>query len=348
MGTPIVDGLQFERLLELMQPLLEEQETDGQLAEDALDDFEEQQKMVASMVHLVNCDDVDVQFQLLLLLRKHLGMAGQKRIGYTMPSLMIAALKLGIKVRMMERSTPQPERTFNISCKKILEFVHQILEKALKPAFPEAAFKLYMTAAQSANVCGYKGICYEFLTQAYIIYEQEMADSRVQVDAIMMMVGTLQTCRCLSEEDYDNFSTKTTLYSSKLLRKSDQTRMLAVCSSLFWSPDTSGTGLNLLQMNQDITVCQGKRAVEALRRGVKYASECEANFENVPLYVELLNVYLHHFQMQNDEIEVKWINALISLLQDNIAALQQADPDHPSISHYTRTREFIQQQMEVD
>ena len=99
--------------------------------------------------------------------------------------------------------------------------------------------------------------------------------------------------------------------------------------------------------------------------GVKVASECETNFENVPLYVELLNVYLHHFQMQNDEIEVKWINALISLLQDNIAALQQvlvcseeafhlsvsvlqADPDHPSISHYTRTREFIQQQMEVD
>jgi len=346
--TPITDGVQFERLLELMQPLLEEQDSDAQLAEDALEDFEEQQKMVASMVHLVCCEDVDMQFDMLLLLRKHLGMAGEKRIGYTMPSLLMAALKLAIKVRFMERSTPQAEREFKLSTKKIFEFVHQILERALKPNYPELAFKLYMTAAQTANVAGYRGISYEFLTQAYVLYEREMADSRVQIDAITMMVGTLQSCRCLNEEEYDNFSTKTTLYASKLLRKCDQTRMLALCSTLFWSPDTSANGLNLMQMNQNITICQGKRAVESLRRGVKYASECEANFENVPLYVELLNTYLYHFGANNDNIEVKWINALISLLQDNVAALREADPEAPAIAHYARTRHYIQQKMEED
>eukprot|EP00658_Telonema_sp_P-2_P064724 TRINITY_DN5393_c0_g1_i4.p1 TRINITY_DN5393_c0_g1~~TRINITY_DN5393_c0_g1_i4.p1 ORF type:complete len:159 (+),score=47.68 TRINITY_DN5393_c0_g1_i4:97-573(+) len=113
-------------------------------------------------------------------------------------------------------------------------------------------------------------------------------------------------------------------------------------------PDTSATGLNLLQLSQEISIRQGKRAVEALRRGVKVASECEANFENVPLYVELLNVYLHHFGVHNDQIEVKWINALISLLQDNVAALQQADPEAPSIAHYARTRQYIQQMMAED
>lgn len=346
--TPLVDGAQFERLLELMQPLLEEQDEDATLADDDLEEFVEQQRMVARMVHLVTCEEVDLQFQLLLLLRKHLGMAGQKRLCFTMPSLLMAALKLAVKVRSMERTTPKDERQFAIKSKEVLNFVHQILEKALKPSMPELSFKFYMSAAQASNVCGYRGITYEFLSQAYQLYEREISDSQAQIDAITMMVGIVQSCRCLNEDEYDAFSTKTTLYASKLIRKPDQTRMLALCSKLFWSPDNTNSGLNLLLQNQDITIRQGKRAVEALRRGVKVASECETNFENVPLYVELLNVYLHHFQMQNDEIEVKWINALISLLQDNIAALQQADPDHPSISHYTRTREFIQQQMEVD
>lgn len=99
--TPIVDGVQFERLLELMQPLLEEQDEDATLADDDLDEFVEQQKMVARMVHLVNCEEIDMQFQLLLLLRKHLGMAGQKRLCYTMPSLLMAALKLAVKVYIL-------------------------------------------------------------------------------------------------------------------------------------------------------------------------------------------------------------------------------------------------------
>eukprot|EP00658_Telonema_sp_P-2_P064725 TRINITY_DN5393_c0_g1_i5.p1 TRINITY_DN5393_c0_g1~~TRINITY_DN5393_c0_g1_i5.p1 ORF type:complete len:587 (+),score=189.37 TRINITY_DN5393_c0_g1_i5:97-1857(+) len=346
--TPIVDGVQFERLLELMRPLLEVQDQDGSLVDEELEEFEEQQHMVARMVHLVSCEDVDMQFQLLLLLRKHLGMAGPKRICFTMPSLVMAALRHAIKVRFMERSTPQAERNFQISAKKILEFVHQILEKALKPTYPELAFKFYMSAAQSSNVCGHRKIAYEFLSQGYQIYEREIADSQTQIDAITMMVGTVQACRGLTEEEYDAFSTKTTLYASKLLQKADQTRMLALCSKLFWSPDTSATGLNLLQLSQEISIRQGKRAVEALRRGVKVASECEANFENVPLYVELLNVYLHHFGVHNDQIEVKWINALISLLQDNVAALQQADPEAPSIAHYARTRQYIQQMMAED
>lgn len=167
----------------------------------------------------------------------------------------------------MERTTPPAERGFEISAKKILEFVHQILEKALKPSMPEESFKFYMASAQAANVCGYRGITYEFLSQAYRLYETELSDTQTQIDAIVMMVGTVQSCRCLQEEEYDAFSTKTTLYASKLIRKPDQTRMLALCSKLFWSPDNTNSGLNLLLQNQDITVHQGKRAVEALRRG---------------------------------------------------------------------------------
>ena len=105
------------------------------------------------------------------------------------------------------------------------------------------------------------------------------------------------------QEEYETFSTKTTLYASRLLKKSDQCKMLSLCANLFWSPDYSEeSNLDLLAGPHNITVRHGKRAVEALRRAVKMASECEANFENVPLYVDLLNVYLYHFGMENDAV----------------------------------------------
>merc|ERR1712166_909169 len=96
------------------------------------------------------------------------------------------------KVRFMERSTPQAEREFKLSTKKIFEFVHQILERALKPNYPELAFKLYMTAAQTANVAGYRGISYEFLTQASVLWNPSGEVSSMPVS----VKPTLRTCLC--------------------------------------------------------------------------------------------------------------------------------------------------------
>lgn len=44
---------------------------------------------------------------------------------------------------------------------------------------------------------------YEFLTQAFTIYEEEMVDSKVQFSAIILVIGTLQTLTCFSDEKYD-------------------------------------------------------------------------------------------------------------------------------------------------
>ena len=92
--------------------------------------------------------------------------------------------------------------------------------------------------------------------------------------------------------------------------------------------------------------------------------------ENVPLYVDLLNVYLYHYGKENECIDVKWVNALISLIkacdvqfhcanaaarvyvclthvcvQDNIDKLPG---DSPAIEHYQRTVAFIQKKAMED
>jgi len=340
--TVISDLEKMERLLDLLGPLLEEQEGDDAMDEDAQAEFKEYQNLIAAMVHLVQHENPDEHFRLLNLLRRHMGAAGPKRIGITMPGLVMAAIRLAVRVRQLE----QGEKTFQVSAKKVLEFVHQTMTKALGPDFPETTFRLYLMAAQAANVCGFSNITYEFTTQAYYLYETAIADSKEQIDAITLMVGCIQNLRILSEEEYETFSTKTTLYASRLLRKGDQSRMLSLCANLFWSPDNGEEcALDLLAGPHEITIRHGKRAVEALRRAVKMASECEANFENVPLYVDLLNVYLYHYSRENDAFDVKLINALLSLIRDNIDKLPS---DSPTIEHYQRTAAYIEKRAADD
>jgi len=341
--TEINDLEKMERLLDLLKPLLEEQEGDDSMDEDTQAEFKENQNLVAAMVHLAKHEHPDEHFRLLNLLRKKMGAAGAKRIGITMPGLVMAATRLAVRVRQLE----QGEKDFQITAKKVLEFVHQTMVKAMGPDYPETTFRLYLMAAQAANVCGFSNITYEFTTQAYYLYETAIADTQEQIDAITLMVGCIQNLRILSEEEYETFSTKTTLYASRLLRKSDQCRMLSLCANLFWSPDNNEENctLDLLQGPHEITVRHGKRAVEALRRAVKMASECEANLENVPLYVDLLNVYLYHYGKENECIDVKWVNALISLIKDNIDKLPG---DSPAIEHYQRTVAFIQKKAMED
>jgi len=341
--TLITDIEKMDRLLDLLKPLLEEQEDDASMDEDAIIEFKEQQALIAALVHLVYNENPDDMYKLLQLLRKRMGTAGPKRIGITMPGLVMSAIKLAVRARQLEHAE---QKDFQISAKKVLEFVHQTMTKALGPEYPEVTFRLYLNAAQASNVCGFSNITYEFTTQAYYLYETAIADSKAQIDAITLMVGHVQNLRILSEEEYETFSTKTTLYASRLLRKSDQCRMLSLCANLFWSPESSEENpLDLLAGPHQITIRHGKRAVEALRRAVKMASECEANFENVPLYVDLLNVYLYHYGRANESIDVKWVNALVSLIKDNINNLPG---DSDVIEHYQRTVQFIRKKAAED
>ena len=71
-------------------------------------------------------------------------------------------------------------------------------------------------------------------TQASILYEDELTDSKAQLRALISMVGTLLACRNFNQEDYDTLITKTTQYAAKLLKKPDQCRMVTLCSHLFW------------------------------------------------------------------------------------------------------------------
>jgi hypothetical protein len=76
-------------------------------------------------------------------------------------------------------------------------------------------------------------IAYELLAQSFALYEENSGDSRLQGRCILTMVGTLLACRSLSTEDYESLIMKTAQYSAKMLKKTEQCEMVALCSYLF-------------------------------------------------------------------------------------------------------------------
>lgn len=77
------------------------------------------------------------------------------------------------------------------------------------------------------------------LMQAFSLYEDEISDSKAQLAAITLIIGTLEQMTCFSEENHNPLRTQCALAASKLLKKPDQCRGVQVCSHLFWSGKTS-------------------------------------------------------------------------------------------------------------
>lgn len=84
--------------------------------------------------------------------------------------------------------------------------------------------------------------------QAFSLYEDEISDSKAQLAAITLIIGTFERMRCFSEENHEPLRTQCALAASKLLKKPDQCRAVSICAHLFWSgrsTDKSGEEVGL-------------------------------------------------------------------------------------------------------
>lgn len=82
--------------MELLSPLVQDQAgvDMAQVIKDDPDGFASDQQLVARFVTLLGADVPDTHFQILSLVRKHLGTGGDERIRYTFPSLVFSAYRL--------------------------------------------------------------------------------------------------------------------------------------------------------------------------------------------------------------------------------------------------------------
>ncbi|XWS45573.1 hypothetical protein CRYUN_Cryun15aG0148200 [Craigia yunnanensis] len=232
--TRISTADRVEALFELIKGLIKD--LDGTLDDEVdEDDFKEEQNSVARLIQMLYNDDPEEMFKIICTVRKHILAGGPKRLPFTVPPLVFSSLKLVRQLQGQEENPFGEEESTTPN--KIFQLLNQTVETLSNIPAPELALQLYLQCAEAANDCDLEPVAYEFFTQAYILYEEEISDSRAQVTAIHLIIGTLQRMHVFGVENRDTLTHKATGYSAKLLKKPDQCRAVYACSHLFWVDD---------------------------------------------------------------------------------------------------------------
>ncbi|XP_022769204.1 vacuolar protein sorting-associated protein 35B-like isoform X4 [Durio zibethinus] len=236
-NTFISTAHKVEVLFELIKGLIKDK--DGADV-DELDeeDFKDEQNSVARLIHMLYNDEPEEMLKIICIVRKHTMAGGPKRLPFTVPSLVFSALRLVWRLQGQEGDIVGEE--VPATPKKIFQLLTQIIEALSAVPSPELALRLYLQCAEAANGCDLELVAYEFFTQAFVLYEEEIADSKAQVTAIHLIIGTLQRMNVFGVENRDTMTHKTTGYSARLLKKPDQCRAVYACSHLFWVDDQDG------------------------------------------------------------------------------------------------------------
>ena len=311
--------------------------------------LEKEQTSVASLAHLCRSESTDDVFRVLGTLRRALGKGGSRRTAYTLPALAYRGLELA-------RVANGPE----FSARKVFQFVHETAT-ALAGVAPARALRVFLAAALEADAQCLGAISYEFVSQAFILYEDELPDSKAQVKALRSMVGTLLAAENCDAADYDALAAKATQYAAKLFRKPDQCRMVAACSHLFWPPqrveaveappppadDDAATVEDAPPPPAPKPAKEGrkrdpKRVLECLQRSLKTADACMTSAQPpISLFVEILDHYLAHLEAGNPLITPKYIAGLVALITEHVETMEAGEAREAVERHYANTRALI-------
>ena len=278
------------------------------------DETVEEQGWLARIIHLIQGPDNDTQLKLLQQTRKAFE-AGNEKIRFTTPALITASMKLARKLKSREHF----DDNWNAQSSTTYRFMHQTLTQLytrVNPGAAELCLRLFVACGQIADQSGFEEFAYEFLAQAFTIYEDSISDSRAQFQAVCIIAGALQTTRGFGKENYDTLITKAALHGSKLLKKPDQCRAVYLASHLWWGieipgkeEDSATVSLTLdrqkgVSTNSWQFYRDGKRVLECLQRALRVADACMDTAVSVELFVEILNRYVYYFDQQNETVSL--------------------------------------------
>lgn len=331
-STYISNGDKVEALFGLIKGLIKD--TDGMAYdEDDDEDFKEEQNAVARLIQMLHNDDADEMFKIITIVQKHMLAGGVKRLPLTVPPLVFTSLKL---VRTLQnRDTSKTEDAAAATQKKIFQLLNQLIEALSNVPAPELALRLYLQCAEAANDSDLEPVACEFFTQAYILYEEEISDSREQVTSLYLIIGTLQRMHVFGVENRDTLTHKATGYSAKLLKKPDQCRAVFACSHLFWADDQDG-----VRDGERVLLCL-KRALKIANAAQQMANATRGSGGSVILFIEILNKYLYFFEKGNTQITVNTIQDLMELITTEMQS-DSAIADPAAEAFFSNTLRYIQ------
>lgn len=329
-ALPDIDAI--KSLFRFIGPLVKD-EADSPTKQRGGDRFISEQQSVAKLVHQVQGENTDDEFNMILTMRGFFGRGGPERMAVTLPSVFFAAHGLIPRIRQTDAflaqnpDMPKPA----VSIKKVYQFLHKTLTE-LQKVSAESATKLWFLAAASADkedqVCGnpgsYEAICYEFLTQGMIAYEEDVLETTKQYSCLSNLVGTMCSLTCLEDENFDMISQKLVQHAARLLRKPMQCRAIALCSNMFWCP-----------VRRD-----GKRVIECLKKCVKTADALVASdTTQVGLWVEMLEKYLGYYEVGVEDVQASFVVDLLAVCQEHISF---AEKEPASVDQAAKAKKHLE------
>ncbi|ESK84665.1 vacuolar protein sorting-associated protein 35 [Moniliophthora roreri MCA 2997] len=303
------------------------------------EDMAEEQGWVARMVHLFRAESLDVQFELLQIARKHFD-AGGERMRFTFPALITSSIKLCRRYKNREHV----ENDWETKVQAILKFVRQTTSiLATQVEAPTIALRLFLLSAQISDECGFEDLTYDFYVQAFSVYEDNISESRAQLQAITLIIGTLSGAKVFGVDNYDTLITKAALHGAKLLKKSHQATAVGLASHLWWQEaptladgeappakeaekpkDGDSESTVKAYPHQD-----SKRVLECLQKSLRIANSAIEEIVTVQLYCDTLDHYLFYLDRGAPAVAPKFVNSLVELITSSIDNISSPDV-HPS------------------
>ncbi|OCB90773.1 vacuolar protein sorting-associated protein 35 [Sanghuangporus baumii] len=299
------------------------------------EEMAEEQGWVARMVHLFRTDVLDAQFELYQEARRHFETGGE-RIRYTYPALITNAIKLCRRYKLRQ----EEEEDWQSKVASIIRFIRQLTSILFTQIeAPAIALRLFLLAAQVADECGFEDLTYDLYVQAFTVYEESISDSRAQLEAITLIIGTLQGAKVFSVDNYDTLITKAALHGAKLLKKPHQATAVHLASHMFWqeapegevhepspAPDSDADGADgpKAYPHQD-----SKRVLECLQKSLRIANSATEDIVTVQLYCDALDQYLYYLDHKAPAVTPKFVNSLVDLITSSIDNVSSPDV-HPS------------------
>ena len=198
---------------------------------------------------------------------------------------------------------------------------------------PNIALRLFLLSAQIADECGFEDLTYDLYVQAFSVYEESISESRAQLQAITLIIGTLAGAKVFGLDNHDTLITKAALHGAKLLKKSHQATAVGLASHLWWQeasppseseaeggekalvekakPPAKDDGENSVKAVRDflstyvVSLRSGmglqyphqdsKRVLECLQKSLRIANSAIEEIVTVQLYCDTLDHYLYYF-----------------------------------------------------
>ncbi|XXQ36804.1 Vacuolar protein sorting-associated protein 35 [Plasmodiophora brassicae] len=304
-GAPLTDLGKATTLFEYIAPLLRDLDDTPPLDDSLKYEFEAEQHDVARLVHLLNASNTDAQFALLQMAKKQLCSGGPTRMPFTMPALAFSCLRLIPRVFEREQREDVDQA---VKSKNVFRVVHQLIS-SIASTSPQVAVRIFLATALASDRCAFEEITYEFMTQAFMTYEEEIANSKEQHAAVQLFAGTIQHLSALSEESYDTLSSKVTQHAARLLKKRDQVRGLCLCAHMLWTSKCGGKN-------------RGEAVLSALQRAIKISNNVMNAQEQAELLIEILDDMVHFFEKEVQCINAERIKNVVELVQEHLADLE--------------------------